>query len=324
MPTSWKRWTVLLLLGLMAAMLSGCGEMMVLDPKGPIASQQRDLIVIATVLCSVIIVPVLFLAGFIAYRYRDKPGNKAAFTPKWEHSTKLEVTWWSIPIVVILVLAVITVRYTHATEPSKPLESEAKTMVIQVTSLDWKWLFKYPEQDIATVNYVQFPVDVPVRFELTADAPMNSFWIPQLGGQMYTMSGMAMILHLQGDEIGVYHGSGANFSGREFGSMKFDVNVSSQADFDAWVAKIKSDSPALTLDGYNQLAKPSVENVQSFSSFPEGLFNKIVHKYAASHQHGAKTESSNAPKTEGTSGEALPGSQGTGDEAVESHDHAGN
>lgn len=317
--------TVIMMLGLVTVLLSGCGELMVMDPKGPIGSQQRDLIIIATVLCSVIIVPVLILTAIIAIRYRDKPNNKAAYTPKWEHSTKLEVTWWGIPIVIIIILATITARYTYATEPSKPLESDKKPMTIQVTSLDWKWLFQYPEQDIATVNYLNIPADVPIRFELTSDAPMNSFWIPQLGGQMYTMSGMAMVLHLQADEVGVYHGSGANFSGLDFAKMKFNVNAMSQEDFDAWAVKTKSESKPLTLDGYLELAKPSVEETQSFSSIPEGLFNKIVHKYAASHQHGDNGLTNNKPqKSEGTSSDAMPIKPDSGDGAVQTQDHAGN
>ncbi|MCQ6560295.1 ubiquinol oxidase subunit II [Paenibacillus mendelii] len=292
MPTKWKRLTALATMVLTTALLSGCSNMMVLDPKGPIGAQQRDLILISSILCAVILVPVLIMTFVIAWRYRDKPGNKSKYTPKWEHSTKLETIWWGIPIVIIGILAVITVRYTYATEPSKPLESANETMVIQVTSLDWKWLFQYPEQDIATVNYLQFPANVPIRFELTSDAPMNSFWIPQLGGQMYTMSGMAMKLHLQADEPGSFFGSGANFTGREFGKMNFEAKATTQEEFDAWVKQIKSESPALTLEGYSKLAEQGVTHEQSFSSFPEGLFNKIVNKYASSHQHGAKTEAS--------------------------------
>ena len=172
-------------------MLAG-GQYVVLDPKGPIGASQRDLIVISTILCAVIIVPVLILAAVIVWRYREKPDNKAAYEPNWAHSTKAEVVWWTIPIIIIGILAIVTIRYTYVLEPSKPLAHEKAPITIQVSSLDWKWLFMYPEQGIATVNTLNIPADRPVKFELTADSPMNSFWIPQLGGQIYTMSGMAM------------------------------------------------------------------------------------------------------------------------------------
>ncbi|UVI33696.1 ubiquinol oxidase subunit II [Paenibacillus spongiae] len=322
MPTAWKRLSALLTLVLTMVLLSGCSDpLMVLDPKGPIAAQQRDLILISSLLCAVILVPVLIMTFVIAWRYRDKPGNKSKYTPKWEHSTKLEAIWWGIPIVIIGILAVITVQYTHATEPSKPLESEKETMVIQVTSLDWKWLFQYPEQDIATVNYLQFPADVPIRFELTSDAPMNSFWIPQLGGQMYTMSGMAMKLHLLADEPGSFFGSGANFTGRDFGKMNFEAKATTQEEFDAWVKQIKSDSPPLTLDGYEKLAEPGVTQEQSFSSFPEGLFNKTVNKYASSHHHGEKESSAQEP--EGADKKAEETDSGAGGHDSHDENHAG-
>jgi cytochrome o ubiquinol oxidase subunit 2 len=282
-----RRLTTVFSLMIMTLILAGCSDkIIVLNPKGEIGQQQMDLIVITTILCAIIIVPVLIMTFVIVWRYRHRSDRKAKYSPEWEHSTKLEVTWWSIPIIIIAILAVITVRYTYALEPSKPLEHEAKPIVIQVTSLDWKWLFQYPEQGIATVNYLQFPEDIPVRFELTSDAPMNSFWIPQLGGQIYTMSGMAMKLHLIADEPGEYLGMGANFSGREFGKMNFIAKASSQEEFDQWVEGIRSSSPALTDEGYEQLAIPGVSDKVTFSSIPEGLFDRIVTKYGG-HNHGS-------------------------------------
>ncbi|WP_237179010.1 ubiquinol oxidase subunit II [Paenibacillus sp. MMS18-CY102] len=288
------KYAVPLLLVIMTIMLSGCDtSMMVLDPKGPVGADQRDLIVISTVLCLIVLVPVLVLAGWIVWRYRDKPDNKAAYMPVWSHNTKAEVIWWAIPIIIIGALAVVTVKYTYALEPSKPLKSDKEPLVIQATSLDWKWLFTYPEQGIATVNYIEIPEDRPIRFQLTSDAPMNSFWIPQLGGQMYTMSGMDMTLNLQADEPGVYFGSGANFSGPQFADMRFEVKATSDADFDTWVNEVKSKGSELTLEGYEKLAEPSSSDRQYFSSFPEGLHQKIVNKYVVGegHHHGGNEES---------------------------------
>ena len=280
---------------LTAAILTGCGDAMVFDPKGPIAAQQRDLIYISMLLCVVILVPVLALTAYIVVRYRDRKDNDAPYEPNWSHNTKLEIVWWTIPIVIIAILAVVTVRYTYALEPSKPIVSEKEALVVQVTSLDWKWLFQYPEQDIATVNYLYIPEDRPIRFELTSDAPMNSFWIPQLGGQIYTMSGMAMTLNLQADEPGVYYGSGANFSGEHFADMTFYATAVPQDEFDAWVEQVKATSGPLTAEGYETLRQPGTSSVQQFAGIPDDLFHDIVTKYVVDGHnphagHGSSTE----------------------------------
>jgi len=283
-----RRLTAVVSLVAMAILMTGCTDkLVVLNPKGEIGKHQLDLIVISAILCLIILVPVLILTFWLVWKYRHRPGKDTKYDPTWEHSTKLEIVWWSIPIVVIAILGAVTIRYTYLLEPSKPIKHEAEPIVIQVTSLDWKWLFQYPEQGIASVNYIQFPEDVPVRFELTSDAPMNSFWIPQLGGQIYTMSGMAMKLHLIADEPGDYMGMGANFSGKDFGKMQFTAKASSQEEFEQWVEQVKRSSPALTTEGYEQLAEPGVSDVQTFSSIPEGLFEKIVTKYGG-HNHGSQ------------------------------------
>lgn len=305
---------------LMAVMLSGCGEQfIVLDPKGPIGESQKDLIYISTILCAVVIVPVLILTAVIVWRYRDKPASKASYKPNWEHSTKLEITWWSIPIVIILILAVITVKYTYALEPSKPIESEKEAITIQVTSLDWKWLFNYPDEGIATVNYIKIPEDVPVKFQLTSDTAMNSFWVPQLGGQIYSMSGMAMTLFLQADEQGSYFGSGANFNGKDFAQMTFKVDAVTDEDYNAWIDEVKATSPALTTEGFEKLTEPGSSGVQLFSSFPEGLFEKIVTQYVegegGGHHHGgASADPASAPANE---------SESTSSTEHDTHKHAG-
>lgn len=285
-----RRLTAVLTMMATAVLLTGCAEnVVVLNPKGEIGKHQLDLIVIASILCAIVLVPVLILTFYLVWKYRDRPDkpNRAKYDPTWEHSTKLEAIWWSIPIVIIAILGAVTIRYTYMLEPSKPIEHEAEPIVIQVTSLEWKWLFKYPEQGIASVNYLQFPDNVPIQFQLTSDAPMNSFWIPQLGGQIYTMSGMAMKLHLIADEPGTYMGMSANFSGKEFGKMHFEAKATSQEEFDEWVESVKRSSPPLTVEGYEELAAPGVSNVQTYSSIPEGLFERIVTKYGG-HNHGAE------------------------------------
>ncbi|SDD70892.1 cytochrome o ubiquinol oxidase subunit 2 [Paenibacillus sp. UNCCL117] len=286
-----------LLIVTLLMLLAGCGEqVIVMDPKGPIGQGQKDLILISSLLCAAILVPVLLLTAYIVWKYRDKPGNKASYKPNWSHSTWMETVWWGIPILVIITLGIITVKYTYALEPSKPIESEKKPLTVQVTSLDWKWLFMYPEQGIATVNYLQIPEDVPIKFELTSDAPMNSFWIPQLGGQMYTMSGMAMTLYLQADHPGKYYGSGANFSGEHFADMTFDVDAVTDEQFQKWVSEVKRSTPALSKAGYEHLATPGKATPQFFSAFPEGLFNQIVNKYAVGGGHGGHGKADQTPQ----------------------------
>ncbi|MDO3412750.1 ubiquinol oxidase subunit II [Saccharibacillus sp. CPCC 101409] len=303
-------------------LLSGCGNYMVLDPKGPIAQKQLDLIGITVLLCSIIIVPVLIITFIIVWRYRAS-NKKADYKPEWAHNNLLETIWWGIPIVIIAILAVITIRYTHELEPSKTLAAESeKEVVIQVASLDWKWLFMYPEEGIATINTITIPEDRSVRFELTSDAPMNSFWIPELGGQIYTMSGMSMALHLKADEPGDYFGTAANFSGEYFANMTFDVHATTEADYEKWVADAKNSSDTLTDEGYQELAKPSADNEQLvYASFPEGLYERIVTKYmhdgAELHEHGSASSDEEGKQS------ADAGAASTEAEGHDSSSHTG-
>nr|WP_231571094.1 ubiquinol oxidase subunit II [Paenibacillus sp. VKM B-2647] len=286
--------------------LSGCsGKFVVLDPQGPVAATQQRLIVLSAVLCAIVIIPVLAILVFIVWRYRDKPGNKAPYTPDWHDSKLLETIWWGIPIIIIGILGTYTARDTFAL--AKPPVSDTTPITVQVTSLDWKWLFTYPDQHIATVNYVQIPAGVPVRFQLTSDAPMNSFWVPQLGGQEYTMPGMAMQLWLQADKPGVYYGTGANFSGKDFAHMRFDVEAKPQAEFNQWVSSVKQTAPALTKSGYEQLVQPGTSEKTLYSSYPDGLFDDIVNKNGGMYMHH-----SSAPGEPGeSSGTSATGATGT-------------
>lgn len=259
------------------ASLTGCGnQYLVLNPKGPVAETQYNLIVLSAIICAIVVIPVLAILVYIVYRFRDTPDNKAPYTPNWDDSKILEFIWWGIPILIVTVLGYYTARDTYAL--TKPPTHSAEPITIQVTSLDWKWLFTYPDQKIATVNYVEIPAGVPVQFEVTSDAPMNSFWVPELGGQEYTMPGMAMKLWLQANKPGEYHGSGANFTGEGFAHMKFKVIAKPQDEFDKWVKQVKKDAPKLTDSGYENLTKQGLSKTLSYSSYPKGLFEKIVTK----------------------------------------------
>jgi cytochrome aa3-600 menaquinol oxidase subunit 2 len=291
-------------------LLSGCdSKFLVLDPKGPVAETQQKLILLSVILCAIVIIPVLGILVFIVWRYRDKPGNNAPYTPEWHDSKLLETIWWGIPIIIIGILGAYTARDTYAL--AKPPVSDTTPITIQVTSLDWKWLFQYPDQKIATVNYVQIPAGVPVRFQLTSDAPMNSFWIPQLGGQEYTMPGMAMELWLQADKPGKFYGTGANFSGKDFAHMRFDVEAKPQAEFNQWVESVKKTAPALTKEGYEQLAKPGTAEKALYSSYPDGLFDDIVNKnggtYMMHHSDDAQSHDGQHPMSDMHDMSDMPG-----------------
>lgn len=265
--------------------LSGCGpQYTVLNPAGPVGKTELHLIILSAILVAIVIIPVLILLAIIVVRYRDRPDNKAPYQPTWTHSKTLEFIWWGIPIVIIVVLGTFTAKTTFAL--TKPPETNVKPITIEVMSLDWKWLFLYPDQHVATVNYAEIPTGVPVQFVLTADAPMNSFWIPQLGGQEYTMAGMAMRLWLQADKPGTYQGYGANFTGAGFAHMNFQVQSLSQNDFNTWVTHTQQSNNPLTNAGYTDLAKQSIVGKETFSSFPSGLFQDVVNKDGGKYMQG--------------------------------------
>jgi len=247
----------------------------VLNPEGLIAQKEYDLIVFCTWMMLIVVVPVLIITVVFAWKYRSD-NTKAKYKPE-EHQNHLgEIIWWGVPFVIITILGIVTWKGCIELDPFRPLESNAKPLKIQVVALQWKWLFIYPEQKIATVNFVQFPEKTPINFEITADAPMNSFWIPQLGGQIYAMPGMIAKLHLIADKEGSYRGSSANLSGKGFAGMKFIAKSSTEADFNAWVDSIGQSGPI----DYAQVAEPSEYAPVAFYSLPnDGLFNQIVMKY---------------------------------------------
>lgn len=264
---------------LVATLLLQGSNIAVLNPKGMIADQQRDLLVVATLLMLIVVIPVFVLTFAIAWKYRA--GNKeAAYKPEWDHNSKLEFIWWTIPFIIIAVLSVITWISTHQLDPYRQLEHDKPPVRIKVVALEWKWLFIYPEQDIATVNYIKIPVNTPINFEITADAPMNSFWIPQLGGQVYAMNGMVTKLHLIANEAGRYQGSSANISGEGFADMRFIAEADSESDFQAWLKAVKRSGPKLDLAAYEELAAPSrVDSPIHYSSRQADLYDTIVMKY---------------------------------------------
>lgn len=254
------------------------GGIAVLSPAGMIGEKQSRLLIISTIVMLFVVIPVFLLTFFIAWKYRD--GNeKAKYSPDWDHNHTAEAIWWGIPLVIIVILGVMTWKSCHELDPFRPIASNGPRLKVQVVALQWKWLFIYPEQNMATVNYFQIPTGVPVDFEVTADAPMNSFWVPKLGGQVYAMAGMRAKLHLLANQEGKFPGSSANISGKGFSGMTFVAEAVSQNAFDSWVSSLQT-SPALTSDGYDELVKPTSYVPPAFYRLGvPGLFDGIIMKY---------------------------------------------
>jgi cytochrome o ubiquinol oxidase subunit 2 len=262
----------------------------VLEPKGLIAEQQRDLIIFASLLSLLVIIPVFVLTFYIAYTYRE--GNKKAeYKPTWDGSRKLEAVWWGLPILLILVLGITTWITSHSLDPFKPLDSDKKPLQVQVVALDWKWLFIYPEQGIASVNALHIPANTPINFEITADAPMNSFWIPELGGQIYAMAGMSTKLHLMANQVGAFNGSSANLSGDGFAGMKFITHATSESDFANWATQVANQPDHLSHETYTALAQPSKDVPPTyFGAIDTGLYDTVLTKYMPLHSNSDKTD----------------------------------
>jgi cytochrome o ubiquinol oxidase subunit 2 len=253
----------------------------IFNPKGVIASQESRLLITVTLIMLTLVIPVFITLFLFIFKYRA--GKNTAADSQTNHNPKFVIVLWALPALIILIISFINWKSTHRLDPYKAIASNAKPITIQVVALRWKWLFIYPEQKIATVNFIEFPAGTPVHFELTADdAPMNSFWIPQLGGQMYSMAGMETQLQLMASKPGEFTGSAAEISGAGFSGMKFLAKATSQADFDQWVETTKQAPSALTASAYNELLKPSSNNPPASYSFVDAnLYNNIMMKYMA-------------------------------------------
>jgi cytochrome o ubiquinol oxidase subunit 2 len=269
------------------AALAGCSGG-VLDPAGDVALQQRNLIYASTGLMLLIIVPVMILVVVFAWRYRA--GNKeSTYDPNFDHSTSLELVIWSAPLLIIIALGALTWSSTHLLDPFRPLNRISATQAIdkkqpplriQVVSLDWKWLFIYPEQGIATVNELVLPVNRQVRFDMTSSNMMNTFYAPTMAGMVYTMPGMRSTVHAVLNKPGTYVGYSANYSGAGFSDMRFALRGVDQAGFDRWVGSVKAQGRyPLSTANYLRLEKPS-EKVPAmhFAAVQPALFNKVVER----------------------------------------------
>lgn len=307
----------------MAVLLTGCGgDIVIFNSKGQIGIEQRDLIIISFVLMLLVVIPAILMTFYFGWKYRQ--GNASSeYLPTWAHSTKIEIVVWGVPVLIICALAYLAGTTSHSLDPYKPITADKiaqsvqnnpdqalanqvkkQPVTIQVVAEQWKWVFIYPEQNIATVNEIVFPVNTPVNFRITSNAAMNSFFIPQLGGQVYAMAGMQTQLHLIANELSDkdgkpgfgaddgYRGMSANYSGFGFSNMRFRAHSVTDEEYAAWVNQVKASPNALTMDALHALRddpknRPHHPNpVMYFSSVQPNLFKTIIDQYmAAQHSH---------------------------------------
>ncbi|MCG6880989.1 MAG: ubiquinol oxidase subunit II [Deltaproteobacteria bacterium] len=276
-----SRFILYILLPLLCApvLLAGCSDMVLFNPKGPIGEAERSIIYIAIALMLIVVIPVFVMTIWFPWKYRAS-NTKATYRPKWSYSGKIDFFVWLIPLIIIAALAILVWVETHRLNPYKPISSNVEPVNIQAVSLDWKWLFIYPDQNIASVNELVFPAKTPLSFRITSDTVMTSFFIPQLGSQIYAMAGMQTRLHLMADEPGVYRGQNQQFSGRGFSRMQFKAVAVSQKGFQEWVNKAKKSKDKLDLARYEKIEKPSMGYpVTYFSSVVSKLFDHIITQY---------------------------------------------
>ncbi len=264
---------------IVVTLFAGCSTIVLFDPKGPIGESERFVIIAAAALMAIVVVPVFIMAFWIPRKYKSA-NTEATYMPKWSHSVKIELFMWGGPSAIVTLLAILAWSRTHSLDPYKPIPSAAKPINIEAVCLDWKWLFIYPDQNIAAVNQITFPVNVPLSFKITSDTVMASFFIPQLGSQIYAMAGMQTRLHLLAEKAGIYTGQNQQLTGRGYADMHFQAKAVSREEFQAWVEKIRQSPEKLDLDRYEQLAKPSVGYpVTYFSVVKPDLFEDILRKY---------------------------------------------
>jgi len=280
----WLFKIVLILSGtLILFSLTGCKEHFIgmLNPKGIIAYEQRKLFFDTLALMLIVVLPVIIMSITFVYHYQVSHRTRD-YKPNWGHSFYLEILWWGIPCVIILILGIMTWKKTHELDPYRQIAGQnQKPILVQVIALPWKWLFIYPEQNIATVNYLTIPLGQQVEYWITTDnVPMSAFFIPQLGSQIYAMAGMRTRLHLLANEVGVYDGLNTQYNGDGFSDMHFEVHVVEPQALQQWFEDVKKSPNTLTNTDYNQLLFPSIaDQPKLFSGVQDDLFNGVIMTY---------------------------------------------
>ncbi|SEQ16364.1 cytochrome aa3 quinol oxidase subunit II [Piscibacillus halophilus] len=263
----YKKITLLMAMGILGLILSGCSDLTVLNPKGPVGQSQKDLIMYSLWFMLGIVVVVFGLFGYMIFKYRDRPGRgDQDYDPELHGNIKVEILWTAIPLIIVTLLSIPTVETLFDLEKPPESSNDKEPLVIHATSADWKWFFSYPEQDIETVNYLHIPTDRAIEFRLSSADSMAALWIPALGGQKYNMAGMETVLYLQADEEGVYDGRNSNYNGEGFSLQTFKVYAESEEDFNQWVSQIQNEKPKLTQEQYDELLEPGIIGKMAFSN----------------------------------------------------------
>ena len=271
----------------LSLLMSGC-KLALFDSSGVTGKEIGDTILLTMGLMLIVVIPTVILSIWIPLKYNESKTDET-YDPEWEHSSKIEFFAWGIPIVIIVVLATITYITSYSLDPRKELVSDKEPLTIQVVAMDWKWLFLYPEEKIAMVNEVAFPVDRPVKFLITSQSTMNSFFIPKLGGQIYAMAGMENRLNLMATEVGEYRGISANYSGFGFAGMRFKAKVTSEEKYEQWIEEVKASNIVLTDTEYDRLTEKTRDHqVEYFSEIDPLQFKNIIESFTgAGAQNGS-------------------------------------
>jgi cytochrome o ubiquinol oxidase subunit II len=279
-PSALEMWVRITSMTSAAMLMASCHEG-VLDPHGPVGKAERVILYDSTAIMLAVIVPVIVLTLVFAWWFRAK-NSQARYRPDWEYSGRIEMIIWSIPALVILFLGGIAWTGSHDLDPPLPLAESTAPLDIEVVSLDWRWLFIYPHEGIASLNRLVVPAGVPLRFRLTSTTVMNSFFVPQLGSQIYAMPNMVTRLNLKADQPGTYEGLSAQFSGDGFSDMRFDLVSTEVEDFKAWVNATKTQGGVLDAATFDELTRPAkAGKPQTYAQVSEGLFDRISTSHMA-------------------------------------------
>jgi cytochrome o ubiquinol oxidase subunit 2 len=286
-PGAYARWLRAISMTSAAMLMASCNEG-VLDPRGPVGKAERVILYDSTAIMLAVVIPVIVLTLVFAWWFRAR-NKQARYRPDWEYSGRIEMIIWSIPALIVLFLGGIAWTGSHDLDPPLPLADSTAPLDIEVISLDWRWLFIYPHEGIASLNRLVVPAGVPLRFRLTSTTVMNSFFVPQLGSQIYTMPNMVTRLNLKADEPGTFEGLSAQFSGDGFSDMRFDLVSTEPEAFKSWVSTAKTQGGVLDAGTFEELVKPAkADGAQTYAQVSEGLFDKISsgHMAAVSPQRG--------------------------------------
>ena len=250
--------------------------MNILDPQGPIGAAEKTILIDSVGIMLAIVLPTIVAIFAFAFWFRAS-NTKASYWPDWEYSGRIELVVWSVPALTVILLGGVAWLGAHHLDPAKPIEGSSEPLTIQAVSLDWKWLFIYPDQKVATINTLTVPAGVPLQFQLTSASVMNAFFIPQFGSMIYTMNGMATRLNLRADALGTFQGLSAQFSGDGFADMLFDVHVVPSEQFSKWAQEASGAEKALDQRSYEEIARPSMKSEQAIYRLGDpNLFNSIV------------------------------------------------